>query len=334
MVPRVSVVIPVHNAADTVGPAILSILRQTLHDIEILLVDDGSNDSGPAILARFARQDPRVRVITLPHGGIVKALNTGTAAASGELIARMDADDVSHPRRIEMQAAYMEREPSCSLLGCRVRMFPRPHMQGGMLHYEAWLNSVVTPAEIARDLFIESPFAHPSVMFRKTAFDAVGGYRDMGWPEDYDLWLRFAAEGLGMAKLPETLLFWRNHLKSLSRLHGMYSPENFRRVRAHFLMEWRLKGVNEVQIWGAGRDGKTWAKLLRATGFDVVQFIDIDRKKVGGKAAGGIPVVWPADIIRGVPILCVVGIKGVREMIRDYLLLDGFTEPSEFIFLA
>ena len=334
MSPLVSVVLPVHNAAGTLAPAIRSILKQTLKDMEIIVVDDGSTDGTASVLAGFALRDDRVRIITIPRSGIMAALNAGVAAATGSLIARMDADDVSHPRRLKLQAAFMADNPGCALLGCRVRMFPRSGMQGGMLHYEAWLNSVVTSEDITRDLFIESPFAHPSVMFRHDAFASVGGYRDMGWPEDYDLWLRFAAAGHGMAKLPETLLAWRNHPTSLSRLHGMYSAENFRRVKAHFLKEWRLAGIRDVQVWGAGRDGKTWAKLLRTTGFEVVQFIDIDKKKVGGRACWGVPVVWPADIIKGVPILCAVGIKGAREQIRDYLLADGFKEPGEFMFLA
>jgi hypothetical protein len=73
---------------------------------------------------------------------------------------------------------------------------------------------------------------------------------------------------------------------------------------------------------------------LKVHGFDIVQFIDIDHKKVGGQACGGIPVVWPADIIRGLPILGIVGIKGARGQIRDYLVPEGFREPEDFFFLA
>ena len=246
---------------------------------------------------------------------------------------------MSHPRRLELQRGFMKKNPLCAIVGSRVRLFPRRALKEGMLHYEAWANSVLTDIEIRRDLFVESPLAHPSVMFRRDVVHDLGGYRDLGWPEDYDLWLRMAEAGLGISKLPDTLLFWRDNDSRLSRMHGMYSAENFRRLKAHFLSTWRLAGTRRIQLWGAGRDGKTWAKLLIKTGFEVVQFIDIDKKKVGGRACGqstgnGIPVVWPADIIKGMPVLCAVGVKGARAQIRDYLTADGFREPEEFLFLS
>jgi len=332
--PEVSVVMPVRNASKTLPVALKSIANQKFHGFEVVAVDDGSEDESLSILKSEAVRDPRIKVIPMPHSGIVAALNIGLSEAKSGLVARMDADDLCHPGRLGLQRAFMRDNPGCALLGSRVRLFPRNALKDGMLHYEAWLNSVVTETEIRRDLFVESPLAHPSVMFRKDAVTGLGGYRDMGWPEDYDLWLRMAQAGMGIAKLPETLLYWRDGSRRLSRDHGMYSAEGFRRVKAHFLREWRLAGARKLQLWGAGRDGKTWAKLLAETGFEVVQFIDIDKKKIGGRACGGIPVVWPADIIKGMPILCAVGVKGARAQIRDYLLADGFREPDEFFFLA
>lgn len=334
MKPAVSVLMPVYNAANTLPYALKSLTKQSFTDFEVIAVDDGSDDESLAVLEAAAAHDSRIRPVPIERSGIVGALNAGLAEAKGGFISRMDADDVCHPRRLELQHGFMYQHPSCALTGSRARVFPRRGLKDGMLHYESWVNSVVTFEDIRRDLFIESPFPHPSVMFRKDAASSLGGYRCMGWPEDYDLWLRFAEAGMGMAKLPETLLFWREGEARLSRNHGMYSAENFRRLKAHFLWQWRLKGIRDLQLWGAGRDGKTWAKLLKKTGFNVVQFIDIDKKKVGGQACGGIPVVWPADIIKGMPILCAVGIKGARAQIRDYLLADGYKEPEEFFFLS
>jgi glycosyltransferase involved in cell wall biosynthesis len=337
--PEVSVVMPVYNAKDTLPAAMASILRQSFQRFELVAVDDGSDDGSLEYLKKAAHKDRRIKVVSLPKSGIVFALNAGLAESKATLVARFDADDISHPKRLEKQFSFMNEHQRCDALGSRVRVFPRPRLKPGMLHYEDWQNRVTTPDEIHRDLFVESPFAHPSVMFRRDVVLALGGYRDLGWPEDYDLWLRVAESGLGMAKLPETLLFWRDGADRLSRSHGMYSAENFRKVKAHFLWRWRLRGLSRLQLWGAGRDGKTWARLLMKTGFEVVQFIDIDKKKVGGRAAGkvdggGIPVVAPADIIKGLPIVCAVGVKGAREQIRDYLAAEGFKEPEEFFFLA
>ncbi len=375
MTPRVSVVMPVktaggglsrigRKAGDVLVPAVRSVLAQTMRDFELIIIDDGGGWSGLghglSRLEQSALSDRRVKIIHLPPTGIVGALNAGMAEAKAPYIARMDADDVCSRRRLELQFDYMEKDPECSLLGSLVRIFPRRRVKDGMLHYERWLNSVVSEEDIKRDLFVESPFVHPSVMFRRDDALRLGGYRDMGWPEDYDMWLRFARAGLKMAKIPETLLFWRDGDGRLSRTSSSYSAESFRNVKAHFLKGWRLKGVRDVQVWGSGRDGKTWGKLLIKSGFRVIQFIDIDKKKVGGRALGpasvraadrpdtsrdagrrveaaqaaGIPVVWPGDIIKGTPILCAVGVKGAREQIRDYLRLEGMREPEEFMFLS
>ena len=107
----------------------------------------------------------------------------------------MDADDICHPRRLELQTAFMEQHSEMSLLACRIRHIPRPAIQDGFLAYEEWQNSLMTHEEIYRDFFVESPFAHPSVMFRNHEVQRAGGYRDMGWAEDYDLWLRLMIDG-------------------------------------------------------------------------------------------------------------------------------------------
>lgn len=339
MPPALSILLPIHNAHPTLAQALTSISRQTHRGFELIAIDDGSTDGSLPLLKTHAYKDKRIKIIELPHGGIVNALNTGLSEARTNFIARMDADDISHPTRLMKQYAFIREDGRRILTGCGVRLFPRKHIRDGMLHYEDWLNSVNSGTEIARDLFIESPFAHPSVMFHRDAAVSLGGYHEKGWPEDYDLWLRMAGAGMGMAKLPDRLLWWRERPERLSRTHGMYSQENFMKVKAHNLLEWGLRGVDNIQIWGAGRDGKKWAKLLMKTGFNVVQFVDIDRKKVGGVAGGGasgggIPVVWPSDIIRGMPIICAVGKKSAREEIRDYLGMDGYEEPGEFMFVT
>jgi len=332
--PDVSVVMPVHNAEGTLPAALRSLQKQVMSSFEVIAVDDGSEDRSLSVLESFAAKDRRIKVLLSKKGGIVKALNIGLSEAKGELVARMDSDDVCHPNRLEMQAAFLKKHRRASLVASRIRLFPRSRLKGGMLHYETWVNSVVMDADIMRDIFVESPLPHPSVMFRVSDVASLGGYRDMGWPEDYDLWLRMAEAGMVLSKLPETLLFWREGERRLSRADSVYSAEGFMNVKAHFLSRWRLAGARELQLWGSGRDGKAWAKLLIKCGFKVVQFIDIDKKKVGGQACGGIPVVWPADIIKGMSILCAVGIKGARQQIRDYLTAEGFREPEEFFFLS
>jgi glycosyltransferase involved in cell wall biosynthesis len=129
---RVSVLMPVRNARDTVACAVESILVQDFADLELVLVDDGSTDGTSDVLAALAAQDRRIRVTKTEPVGIIEALNLGISLCRGEFIARMDADDVSHPARIRLQVEMMEREPELSVCGCLVRFFPRKTLLGGL----------------------------------------------------------------------------------------------------------------------------------------------------------------------------------------------------------
>ena len=134
--PRVSVVMPVYNAEGFVEAAARSILDQTFTDLELIAVDDGSTDGSGAILDRLAAADPRLRIVRRPNTGVTGALNDGLAAARAPLIARMDADDVSAPTRLEKQLAYLDAHPDIGLLGCAWttcpadgrRIAPDPHL--------------------------------------------------------------------------------------------------------------------------------------------------------------------------------------------------------------
>jgi glycosyltransferase involved in cell wall biosynthesis len=153
----ISVLLPAYNAQDTIRQAIVSLQRQTFADFEIIAVDDGSADETGAILDGIS--DPRLKVIHIPHSGLIPALNAGLEHCAGDLIARMDADDVCHPERLSLQSEFMSAHPDVSVCGCLARSFPRKAVKAGFLKYESWLNSLISHEEITRDIFIESPMA-------------------------------------------------------------------------------------------------------------------------------------------------------------------------------
>ena len=200
--PRVSVVLPVRNGAATVERAIASISAQTLRDWELLVIDDHSADATPQILARVAHEESRLRILRSAAPGLVPALNTGLAAARGDLVARMDADDVAHPERLAAQSALLEAQPELGLVACQVDFGGDATAQAGYALHVAWLNQLITSEDIALNRFVESPLAHPSVMFRRTLAGTLGGYQNGHFPEDYELWLRWLDAGVKMAKVP------------------------------------------------------------------------------------------------------------------------------------
>jgi glycosyltransferase involved in cell wall biosynthesis len=329
--PRVSVLLPVRNAARTLRAAATSILRQTERDLALVCVDDGSTDDTPAVLARLAERDRRVVVLRGPGEGIARALNRGLGACDGEIVARMDADDLAHPRRLAAQRAALEADPTLAAAGARVRLFPRAQVRGGMTRYAHWLNGLVTPELVARDLLVEAPLVHPASVVRRAALAAAGGWRDGPFPEDYDLWLRIFAAGGRLTNVPETLLSWRESPERLTRTDPRYGIDRHIALKCAFLARGPLAGRSEVALWGAGETGRAFADALGSEGLRVALFVEVDRKKIG-RTLRGAPVVSYEEVhrARGLPLLVAVGAPGARALIRAELARAGFREPDEF----
>jgi cellulose synthase/poly-beta-1,6-N-acetylglucosamine synthase-like glycosyltransferase len=236
----------------------------------------------------------------------------------------MDADDYSYPQRLSLQVEYLDAHPEVALVGCLVEGFPRQNLRQGFEIYINWLNSLTRDADIRREIFIESPFAHPSVTFRKDCVASVGGYQEHGWAEDYDLWLRLYAAGARFAKVEQVLLGWREHPERLTRTDGRYSLENFIRAKAWYLARGPLAEADGVLIWGAGMIGRRLSKHLLRQEAAVTAFIDIDPLKIG-RTRRGLPILPPEALpewrhrYQRPVILAAVGARGARQLIRQRL---------------
>ena len=279
--PRAAVLLPARDAAGTVRAAAVSILRQTFRDLSLVVVDDGSRDGTAAILSRLADRDRRVVVVRAPGEGIARALNRGLARCDAEVVVRMDADDVAHPCRIEIQLAALAADPSLAAVGSRVKLFPRDEVAGGMARYAAWLNGLVTPDLVARDLLVEAPLVHPAATIRRRVLVEAGGWRDGDFPEDYDLWLRLSAAGHRLSNVPETLLDWRESPGRLTRTDARYALARHVTLKAAWLADGPLADRREVAIWGAGQTGRAFARALSVYGVSVALFLEVDAKKIG-----------------------------------------------------
>jgi len=339
---------PVWNAAATLERAVASVRGQTFAGWELVAVDDGSTDGSRERLEATARADGRVRVLGQPHRGIVAALNAGLTVARGEFIARMDADDVSHAERLQAQVAFLKREPAVGVVGCRVDYGGDRAAHAGYALHVDWINSLITPEQIALNRFIESPFAHPSVMFRRELAERHGSYREGGFPEDYELWLRWLDAGVRMAKVPRALFTWHDLPARLSRNAARYRPESFFRLKAEWIARWlhgagdadpragRIRPVTQpIFVWGAGRVTRRRAEHLGAQGVRVAGYLDIDRKKIG-RLVGGLPVIAPAELPPPgeIFVLAYVASRGAREWERAALTERGYAEGRDFLMCA
>jgi glycosyltransferase involved in cell wall biosynthesis len=335
--PTVSLVLPVRDTAGTLPACIATIRRQTFDAYEVLAIDDGSRDDSAALLRAWAAADRRVRVLETGGAGLVAALNLGLAQARGRLIARMDADDVMHPARLALQVAYLDAHPATALVATQAVAFPARHVREGYREYLRWQNRVLSPADVAAEIYREAPFAHPSVMLRRDVLMSLGGYADGPFPEDYELWLRMHRAGLAMAKLPRILLGWREHPTRTSRRDPRYTREAFDVLRAQFLAEDpRLRQGRELVYWGAGRPTRLRARRLAAQGFPATAWIDIDPRKIG-RVIGGVPVVAPEWLAERHPrpfVLIYVTNHGARELVDPLLAAWGYRAGEDYLWVG
>ncbi|HEY7654411.1 MAG TPA: glycosyltransferase [Methylomirabilota bacterium] len=233
----VSVIMPARNADAWLEESLGSILRQTYPRFEVIVVDDGSTDRTGALLA--AVSDSRVTVLSQPPAGLTVSLNRGLARAKGEMVARMDADDVAMPERFARQIAFLEAHPDIGVVGTGcLEMGPTGEVV-----------RVVRPPErdpaIRRALIRENPFVHASVMMRRGVLDRVGGYDErFAVAQDYDLWMRLSAT-TQLANIPEPLLIRR-------LVPGRVSATRDReRLTAEARVRWRAVASGAYAPWCA-----------------------------------------------------------------------------------
>lgn len=334
--PAASVVVPFRDAAATLPECLDSIRAQSFGQFEVLAIDDGSTDDSAAIVRGFARKDSRVRLIRPGRIGLVAALNLGLQQARAPLVARMDADDRMHPERIGAQVRFLERHPQVAVLGTQVRAFPEWSVRAGWREYVRWQNRCITPEQIACELYVESPLAHPTVMFQRRAVLEAGGYACGDFPEDYELWLRLHHRGLKMTKLPRVLLDWRDGARRASRTDSRYRREAFDRLRARYLaQDARLPEEGSLVFWGAGRKTRARARHLIERGFPPRAWIDIDPRKIGNRIWGA--WVHGPDWLNHTPppfLLSYVTNHGAREDIAARLGALGYTPGKHYLMVG
>jgi len=331
---RTSVLVPAHDAAGTLPACLRSVERQTETGWECVVVDDGSADDTADVVARFAARDRRFRLVCRDHRGIVPALNAGLAACRGRYVARMDSDDVMHRDRLRLQRTELEGDEGLAAVGCHVRLFPRAVLGDGIRAYEHWVNSIETPANVRAEAFVECPIVHPTLVVRTPILRSLG-YRDRGWPEDYDLVHRMLEAGQRLGVVPRRLLLWRAQPHRLSFTDARYRVDAFSRCKAHFLCRSLLRRAERYVLWGYGSTGRRTRNALLAHGRTPSHIVEIHPGRIGNSIHGA-PVLAPDEIRPDVHRPMLVAVAGVRprSLIRDFLRSRGYAEALDFVCVA
>lgn len=220
---KVSVVMPVYNGAAYVGDAIESVLNQTFRDFELIIIDDGSTDHTVSVVRHY--RDRRIVFLKNDHD-FIKALNTGLRAARGKYIARMDADDLMHPQRLEIQCRVMDERADVAVCGTCMKTFGQSDQE--LMLGDGYVDS--------RMLLAGNIMAHPTTMLRKDFLERHSiRYQRYAHAEDYKLWCEVAKCGGRFYVVPQVLLFYRMSPGQVSQKYSAQQGETVLKIRHEFL---------------------------------------------------------------------------------------------------
>lgn len=332
--PKISVILPFYNAETTLDRALESIFRQEEEDFECLMIDNASTDGSPEIAQTFARADSRFRLLSEERRGVTFASNLGSSEALGEYLARMDADDVSLPERLRLQAAFLDENPDYGSVASRVLHVGDPETTEGFRRFVEWSNAICSYRDIYLRRFIEAPIVNPSAMWRRGVMERMGMYRDGDFPEDYELWLRWLDAGVKIEKLPEVLLEWHDSEDRLTRSDELYSDAAFYRIKTRYLARW-LEQQNPfhpaVWVWGASRISRRRASGLLDHGIVIEGYIDTRKNRQLERQ-----LCYYEDLPEAGSMFILSYIRqwDNREKIQAFLEDRGYVEGSNYLLIS
>ncbi|MFM9056871.1 MAG: glycosyltransferase [Bacteroidota bacterium] len=331
--PLLSVLLPFHNETVWLAEAVESILDQSFRDFELILIDSKATPAAAEVAHRLSLRDQRIRMVEANAAGIAVALNTGILHCKSDWIARMDADDWSNPMRLQKQIDYLYRHPEIGILSCQTGPHPDCDTGEGMRSFMDWQNGIIDHDSHYRNRFIESPVAHPTVLFQRNLITAYGPYEEGGLPEDYELWLRWMSHGIRFYKLPEPLVCWRDHAQRLTRTAEAYRSVRFFKVKLDYIRPFliEIQQSRHLYVCGASRPIRKKSILLEENGIQISGFTDIVERNVGNKD------FLPAEQIHagdGRFYISLVSSRGKSDEVRTFLIKKGLVEIRDFILAA
>ena len=255
----------VYNGARYLQESIDSVLAQTVCDFEFVIVNDGSEDNTTGLLNHYEQSDTRIRIHPQEHSGLVVSLNTGCRLARGKYIARMDADDIAFPDRLQRQIDFLEGHPDIALLGGAYVLINGNGIASIILRKPPGESQI--RAMMGRG---HNPFLHSTIVMRKDALHSLGGYRSRFLhAEDYDLWLRFA-ERFRVANLLEPVIYYRVHPEQVSHhnleqgILSVLASQASARIRAETGAEprWQMERVTSDVLHDLGVQDRVIQKAL------------------------------------------------------------------------
>jgi len=260
--PLISILVPFKNTETYIGECLDSVIAQTYDNWELVIVNDNSEDNSYSIVERFAYEDKRVKLLNNPGNGIIEALRYAYGNSKGQLITRMDSDDIMTPDKLDiLKNSLLEFGKGHIAIG-QVHYFSENGIGPGYKKYEEWLNSLAISGNNFSEIYKECVIPSPCWMLHREDLDIIDAFEPDRYPEDYDLAFRCYSKGIKSIPCNSVLHHWRDYSNRTSRTHPHYAQNHFIDIKLHYFLKLNYDPSRPLVIWGAGNKGKTISKLL------------------------------------------------------------------------
>ena len=331
---KISVLIPFKNTAVYLPECIDSVLNQTFSDWEAIFVDDHSTDNGAEIVQDYAKNDSRIKYLKNNGSGIITALRTAYEHCNGDLITRMDSDDIMITRKLEAMHNDLKKHGKGHIALGLVEYFSEKGINDGYKKYELWLNGLIAKGTNFEELYKECVIPSPCWMVYRKDFERCGGFQSNIYPEDYDLAFRFFRLGLRCIPSKKTLHRWRDYAVRTSRTSPHYAENSFLDLKLNYFLELSFDASKTLIVWGAGKKGKKLASLLLYKEIEFEWICD-NPKKIGKNIYGKILKPWTilSDATETQSIITVANVKA-QEFIKNYFNQEHKKHMTDYFFFC
>ena len=278
--PLISILTPFKNTSEYLPECLNSIIQQSFENWELLIIDDHSTDNSYTIVNEYAKKDSRIRLIKNSGFGIIHALRLAFEKSSGTFITRMDSDDIMHPEKLDIMLNDLKIYGRKHIALGLVKYFSATGIGDGYAKYESWLNTLTSEGNNYSDIYKECVIPSPCWMIHRDDLIACDAFQPNRYPEDYDLTFRFYKHKIKCIPSQHLLHFWRDYGTRASRTDSNYTENHFLDIKLHYYLELNFNTSRPLTLWGAGKKGKTIAKLLQSKQVDFIWICD-NPKKIG-----------------------------------------------------
>jgi len=332
--PLVSILIPFKNSGAYFAECLMSILDQSYSQWEVLAINDHSSDHSLDIAKRYVSKDSRIQVHNNQAEGIIEGLRSAYAKSRGNLITRMDSDDIMTPNKLKVMVDSLLNRGKGHLAVGQVKYFSERGISDGYERYEKWLNKLTVTGDNYSEIYKECVVPSPCWMAYREDLDSCGAFESDRYPEDYDLTFRFYEKGLKCIPCHQVLHQWRDYDLRTSRTSEHYAQNYFLEIKLHYFLRLEYDPTRPLTIWGAGNKGKEIAKCLQKRSIDFYWLCD-NPKKIGKEIYGKKMLHYSKleELINPQSIVTVAN-EEAQATIRNYFVKLGQKHSSDYFFFC